>query len=127
MGFLKNFFRYVFHEEMVQHGTSSFERLSEEELESHLKIARYGDFMLTDAVRPSYDLEVKPSRGYRHDTYHDEQSKVDVPVLMAAASEERLFEVFIDLLDPLGMNVDVVLETSHTNESSGVFLLCVLR
>ena len=28
--------------------------------------------MLTDAVRPSFDLEVVPSAGFRHDTYRDE-------------------------------------------------------
>ena len=52
--------------------TSSFERLSEEELEAHLGVARYGSFLLTDAIRPSYDLQVVPSEGYRHDVYFDE-------------------------------------------------------
>ncbi len=32
---------------------------------------------------------------------------------MAAASRERLFDLFIELIDPLGDVVDVVLETSH--------------
>src|SRR5205085_70837 len=40
-----------------------------------------------------------------------------VPVLAAAVSRERLFDIFLDLLDPLGEVVDVVLETSH--DSSG--------
>ena len=31
--------------------------------------------MLTDAVRPSYDLQVVPRQGYRHDVYRDEQTK----------------------------------------------------
>ena len=38
---------------------------------------------------------------------------------MAAASNEQLFEMFMDLLDPLGTEVDVVLETSHNRESRG--------
>ncbi len=32
---------------------------------------------------------------------------------MAAASKERLFDLFIDMIDTLGPVVDVVLETSH--------------
>jgi hypothetical protein len=113
MGFLKNFFQNVFREEAHASGTSSFACLSEDELESHLGVVRYGNFVLTDAVRPSYDLEVVPADGYRHDTYRDEENNVEVPVLMSAASRERLFDTFIDLLDPLGSEVDVVLETSH--------------
>ncbi len=102
MGFLKKFFRNVFREGSMPVGTSSFERLSEEELEAHLGVARYGNFKLSDAVRPSYDLQVVPAQGYRHDAYRDEQSRTNVPVLMAAVSAERLFETFMDLLDPLG-------------------------
>jgi hypothetical protein len=119
MGFLKKFFRNVFREGAMPQGTSSFERLSEEELEAHLGVARYGNFMLSDAVRPSYDLQVVPTQGYRHDAYRDEQSKTNVPVLMAAVSAERLFETFMDLLDPLGGVLDVVLETSHSGEEQG--------
>ena len=119
MGFLKKFFRNVFREGTMPVGTSSFERLSEEELEAHLGVARYGNFRLTDAVRPSYDLQVVPTQGYRHDAYRDEQSRNSVPVLMAAVSAEQLFETFMDLLDPLGGVVDVVLETSHHREPQG--------
>jgi hypothetical protein len=119
MGFLKRFFRNVFREGATPVGTSSFQRLSEEELESHLGVARYGSFLLTDAVRPSYDLQVVPTQGYRHDSYRDEQSHTTVPVLMAAVSKEELFETFMDLLDPLGSVVDVVLETSHNRDSHG--------
>ncbi len=119
MGFLKKFFRNVFRDGPVPVGTSSFEQLSEEELEAHLGVARYGEFLLTDAVRPSYDLQVVPRQGYRHDCYHDEQSRSRVPVLMGAVSHEHLFDVFMDLLDPLGNVVDVVLETSHSRDRQG--------
>jgi hypothetical protein len=114
MSFLKRFFMNVLHEADAQadeHG--SFERLSEEQLEAHLAVARYGDFVLTDAVRPSFDLRVVPTQGYRHDEYHDEENDSHVPVIMGAASRERLFELFMESLDPLGSEVDVVLETSH--------------
>ena len=119
MGFLKRFFRNVFREGAMPVGTSSFEHLNEEELESHLGVSRYGSFSLTDAIRPSYDLQVVPSQGYRHDCYHDEQNHSSVPVLMAAASREHLFEMFMELLDPLGFTVDVVLETSHNQHNKG--------
>lgn len=119
MGFLKKFFRNVFHEGAPSQVSSSFEHLSEEELEAHLGVDRYGSFLLTDAVRPSYDLQVVPSAGYRHDVFQDEESRSRVPVLMAAASRERLFETFMELLDPLGPVVDVVLETSHANQGTG--------
>jgi hypothetical protein len=119
MGFLKKIFRNVFRDGAPPHVASSFERLSEEQLEAHLKICRYGNFELTDAVRPSFDLQVVPSQGYRHDCFSDEEARVRVPVLMAAASKDELFETFLELLDPLGMEVDVVLETSHERDSKG--------
>ena len=119
MGFLKKFLRNAVRDGSVPVGTSSFERLSEEELEAHLGVSRYGDFALTDAVRPSYDLQVVPCQGYRHDSYRDEENRATVPVLMGAVSSESLFEVFLDLLDPLGNVVDVVLETSHNRERQG--------
>ena len=119
MGFLKKFFRNVFRDGSMPVGTSSFEHLNEEDLEAHLGVARYGTFNLTDAVRPSYDLQVVPCQGYRHDSYRDEETRTSVPVLMGAASSERLFDTFLDLLDPLGTVVDVVLETSHSRDQTG--------
>ena len=119
MGFLKRFFKNVFRDGHPHAASSSFENLSEEQLEAHMKIARYGDFVLTEAIRPSFDLQVVPAAGYRHDVYHDKDTGVDIPVLMASASREKLFDVFLDLLDPLGDEVDVVLETSHDRASRG--------
>ncbi|MBM4088209.1 MAG: hypothetical protein FJ276_02080 [Planctomycetes bacterium] len=119
MGFLKRFFSNVLHEEVVTPRTSSFEHLTEEELEAHLGVGRYGSFVLTDAVRPSYDLQVVPQQGYRHDVYQDEDRRSRVPVLMAAASKDVLFDLFLDLLEPLGTEVDVVLETSHDHNTGG--------
>ena len=120
MGFLKKFFRGALHEGgQVAPTQSSFEQLSEEQLEAHLAVQRYGRFTLTDAIRPSYDLKVTPRQGYRHDFYLDEETKTKVPVLMAAASREILFDIFMELIEPLGCEVDVVLETSHNRESAG--------
>lgn len=126
MGFLKSFFNNVFDEdgqaEPAPAGIamkSSFDTVSENELEAHLRVSRYGDFELTDAVRPSFGLEVVPREGFRHDVYRDEESRSDVPVLMAAASKSHLIDTFMELLEPLGPTVDVVLETSHGHSGGG--------
>lgn len=121
MGFLKSFMDDVFAEEAppvaAAPPASSFEQLSNQDLESHLKVARYGDFELTDAIRPSFDLEVVPSAGFRHDVYRDEENNVDVPVLMASISRQSILEIFMELIAELGPTVDVVLETSHGHRS----------
>ncbi|MCS7046918.1 MAG: hypothetical protein NZO58_11225 [Gemmataceae bacterium] len=85
-------------------------------LTAHLLQDRYGDFLLTDAVRPSLERQVIPRQGYRIETYEDRKAGFQVPVLAAAVSREILFEAFLDLLDPLGDSVDVVLETSHDSD-----------
>ena len=61
MGFLKKFFRNVFHDGAPALASSSFEDVSEVDLETHLGVERYGDFTLTGAVRPSYDLKIVPT------------------------------------------------------------------
>lgn len=119
MGFLQRFLKSTYREGDSSANASSFLDLSEEELEAHLGVARYGNFMLTDAIRPSYDLQVVPRAGYRHDVYQDKESGVQIPVLMAAVSREHLLDVFFELLDPLGDEVDVVLETSHERNQGG--------
>ena len=85
-------------------------------LTEHLLQDRYGDFVLTDAVRPSLERQVAPRQGYRMETYRDKKAGFQVPVLAAAVSREKLFDVFLDLLDPLGEVVDAILETSHDRD-----------
>jgi hypothetical protein len=119
MGFLKNFFTNVYADETMPRSAAGFGQLSDEELESHLQVARYGDFELSDAVRPSYNLEVVPSAGFRHDVYRDEENRTNVPVLMAAVGRDQMMDSFMSLIERLGDVVDVVLETSHTNNSHG--------
>jgi hypothetical protein len=119
MGFLKSFFTNVFPEQTTSRPAGGFQKLSEEELEAHLGVSRYGEFELSDAVRPSYTLEVVPSAGFRHDVYRDDDNRTNVPVLMAAVTKPRIMETFVSLIEPLGEVVDVVLETSHGNESHG--------
>ncbi len=92
--------------------------VSPEKLVAHLRIDRYGDFRLTDAIRPSLDVQVVPREGYRLDEYRDPRGKVQVPVLAASVSREKLFDTFLGLLEPLGEVVDVVLETSHQGDGT---------
>lgn len=119
MGFLKRFFKNVFRDGHPHTGTSSFENLSEAQLETHMQVDSYGKFVLTDAVRPSFDLQVVPAAGYRHDVYRDKDTGIDIPVIMASASREVLLDLFFELLDPLGVEVDLVLETSHDRDARG--------
>ncbi|MCC7473868.1 MAG: hypothetical protein IT425_00610 [Pirellulales bacterium] len=119
MGFLKDFFTNVYTADAPGRAASTFNHLSNDELESHLRVARYGSFELSDAVRPSYNLEVVPSAGFRHDVYRDEESKSEVPVLMGAVSRDHIMDTFMSLIEQLGDVVDVVLETSHGNHSTG--------
>ncbi|MCI0381009.1 MAG: hypothetical protein L0215_25780 [Gemmataceae bacterium] len=88
------------------------------QLSQHLRVERYGNFWLTDAIRPSLQRQIIPRQAYRIETYKDSKAGFHVPVLAAAVSREQLFEVFLDLLDPLGEVVDVVLETSHDADGS---------
>src|SRR5262249_34869779 len=94
------------------------ESVNSKHMADHLERDRYGDFWLTDAIRPALDRRVVPTEGYRVETYRDRQAGFQVPVLVAAVSRERLFDVFLDLLDPLGEVVDVVLETSHDTDGT---------
>ena len=98
---------------------TKFQQVTEAQLEAHMEVFRYGTFDLTEAIRPSIELSILPRQGFRHDTYVDPTTKNKVPVIMAAASRERLFDLFIDMIGTLGPVVDVVLETSHYRHNGG--------
>ncbi len=82
----------------------------------HLQRARFGDFWLTDAIRPSLRQPVIPKQGYRVEMYQDPGRGLCVPVLAAAVSREQLFDAFLDLIDQLDDVADVILETSHDGQ-----------
>lgn len=113
MGFLKRRDRQTYRDAAPSGGQSSFKGITSTQLDEHLSIARYGSFVLTDAVRPAFDLAVVPSAGWRKNVYEDVTTGIKVPVVMAAQTRHKLFDLFLDLLYPLGGEVDVVLETSH--------------
>lgn len=113
MSFLQRFLERVLRTNPSRMPRTTFDDLSQDELDAHLRVGRYGDFSLTEAVRPSFGLEIVPREGYRRDLYRDPESGNTMPVLAASVSSESLFEVFMDLLDPLGDEIDVVMESSH--------------
>lgn len=114
MGFLKRILRTGVTDDSTRAiSEGSFESLTDEELQAHMGINSYGVFDLTDAIRPSYDLQIVPKQGFRFDEYVDEVSGSNTPVIMAAATRRHLMELFLELIEPLGNVVDVVLESSH--------------
>lgn len=90
--------------------------MSREPLDAPFQVAHFGNFWMTDAIRPAAARRVLPTEGYRVETYKDPRNSLRVPVLAAAVSREKLFDTFLDLMSPLGEVVDVVLETSHDND-----------
>jgi hypothetical protein len=82
-------------------------------LATHLHVSQYGDFTLTDAVRPGPGLPVVPREGYRMEVFRDRAAKLRMPMLSAAVTAENVFETFLALIEPVGDVVDVVLESSH--------------
>src|SRR3954449_7680644 len=61
-------------------------------LNDHLRVDRYGDFVLTEAIRPAPHLPVVPREGFRIDTFRDRSAGLEVPVLAASVSREKLFD-----------------------------------
>ena len=85
--------------------------------EAHLARRRYGQFILTEAVRPAWQSGISPEAGYRHDSYLDAGSGERLPALVAAVSSEQLFETFLQLLEPLGDTCDVVVESTQDRQA----------
>ena len=93
--------------------TSSFRGLSEEDINGHLRIRRYGDFMLTQGISPAYDLRIRPQSGYRRSVYKDQDGQSSI--LVISASQEKILDLFFELAPLVGPLVDAFAETSHEN------------
>lgn len=120
MGFLQQFFQNVFQQSPAysEYAAEQAQRVFEA-MEWHLAAGINEDFAWTEAVRPSGNSSIVPRQGYRHDVYRDAESGREIPVIIAAASREVLFPLFIQLIKRLGDSLDVVLESSHDHSSSG--------
>lgn len=77
---------------------------------------QYGDFCLTDAIRPS-NQHMTPVQGYRHGICWEQNE--GIPFVIASITKEKLFEVFMEFTDLLKSEVDFVLETSHPPNARG--------
>jgi hypothetical protein len=86
-------------------------------LPDFLRTNRFGDFVLTDAIRPSNGTPVRPCEGYSVEVYRHREAKLRLPMLTATVSAERLFDVFTALVETLGSQVNVVIESSHGRSS----------
>ena len=74
MSFIQRFLERVLRNNPTRMPRTTFDDLSQEQLDAHLRVGRYGNFLLTDAVRPSIGLEVIPREGYRRDVYCDPET-----------------------------------------------------
>lgn len=95
-----------------------FDDLTDTQLSEHLKVYRYGAFELTDAIRPCYDLHIVPAEGYRNAVYTNEARTISAPVIQIAASREKLYDLFIELLGILNDDVTCFLSSTHRSDSS---------
>ena len=92
---------------------------TEEQWQRQFKITHYGDFQMTNAVRPGPPpVGQTPRQGYRRDGWLSPEGQV-VPYLLVAVSREQLFDTFLEMLEPLDFVVDVVLDTSHGQRTTG--------
>ena len=71
------------------------------------------EFLLSGAVEPAPNVRVALRQGYRLDSFRDPNSKARLGTIAAAASADRLFDLFLELLEPLGESVHAILESSH--------------
>jgi hypothetical protein len=76
-------------------------------------VAQYGDFTLTDAIRPALEVPIKPREGYRIEIFRDRKARLKLPMLSAAVSAERIFDTLLGLIEQVGEVVHVVVESSH--------------
>mgnify|MGYP006276788393 CR=1 FL=1 len=74
-------------------------------------------FQLTEAVRPGPCSPVFPMEGYRREVWKGPKGE-RVPLLAISVSREKIIDLFLGLLEPLGNTVDVILESTHGPDGS---------
>lgn len=93
--------------------------LSEQELDAHFRKNTFGNFTLSQAIRPHPDCPTIPQTGFRFSEWVGEvNGKVTrTPVIIATVSKEHIFDLLLDLIGLLNDEfVDVVLETRHETQ-----------
>ena len=99
----------------------SFEDLSEEEIDAHTGIDWYDNFKLTDAIRPSWDVTVKPVEGFQHHSTFNKYLQKDVPVITASITRKKLWDLFLNLAEPFSDMVDIDIEHATENRDITVW------
>ena len=69
-------------------------------------------FQLTGAVKPGPCSPVHPVEGFRRELWKGPKGE-GVPLLAISVSKEKIMDLFLSLLEPLGNLVDVILESTH--------------
>jgi len=94
--------------------------ISDEEIDEHLSVFRYGNFILSNAVRPAYNLSNVPTEGFTLHSYRLADTNEVLPALIASVSREKIVTAFHGLLndtiDPTG-EVHAMLDGTHYVES----------
>lgn len=75
------------------------------QLEDHLEISKYGDFQLSDGIRPY--MGCVPMQGFKHKMWKD------IPAVLGSVSKEIILEIFYEMLDLMNGEINVILESSH--------------
>ncbi len=91
--------------------------MSSEEVDDYLQIDRYGDFELTDAIRPCPCGSNIPVRGFKDVEYRDNATGRVIPGLVISETRKELFALFMSLLEHVGSEVRVVLERSNADRT----------
>ena len=108
------------HELIVLRGNlpadSIFTRLSDDEIATHMRIKKYGQFILTQAVGPAYDFQ--PESGFKYLKPQDNESGRSVPIIAVSVSSQKILDLFFELARLLGgqtpnNTVTIFLMTSH--------------
>ncbi len=101
----------------------AFKKLSGRELDRHLHREIYGTFELSKGIRPEPGFI--PQEGYCFDHYEDQDSGEKIPVIVCAATREKLFNIFTELSCALaeqardqGGALDLLLESTHPRYGS---------
>lgn len=90
----------------------SFKDMSKDEIEAHCKRNTYGSLVLPDGIRPGPQAEDYLREGYKITAYKSSSTGGSIPVIMAAASREKLADLFRDLIGVLGDAVNIRLDSS---------------
>lgn len=75
-------------------------------------------FAFSSAAFPASNDHSNFVEGYRKSTFKDNLTGQEIPSLVISVSKEKVFDLFLELVDVLGESLDVILESSHESGKS---------